>query len=220
MGKSPEAPRETARIAFASCRLAFPDTAHKTAKGITILENTQRACGLGLLLIALLLLAPSANADPAARQKLAVLPFEISDTSGEVGGSTRHEEMLAKLTDFVGRRISASNLYDVVPQVQVAKAVVEVNPGTFLRACNGCELDIARRAGADQVMVGWFWKVSTLIGTLHIEIKDVATGRTTYAKVFDFRGDNDKAWQRAADYMVGALCKSAAAQSEDCKPTY
>jgi hypothetical protein len=126
--------------------------------------------------------------------------------------------MLARLTSFVGARIAAAGIYDVVPPERVAKAIAEVNPGTYLRGCNGCELDIARRAGADQVMIGWFWKVSTLIGTLHIEIKDVATGRTTYAKVFDFRGDNDKAWQRAADYMVGALCKST--QSEDCKPTY
>lgn len=182
------------------------------------LENANRIGRFALVLSWLLVWAGLVSAAAAERPTLAILPFEINDTSGEVGGPARHDEMLARLTRFVGERIAAAGLYDVVPQERVAKAIAEVNPGTFLRACNGCELDIARRAGADRVMIGWFWKVSTLIGTLHIEIKDVATGRTTYAKVFDFRGDNDKAWQRAADYMVGTLCK--ATQSEECKPTY
>ncbi|MBZ0208220.1 MAG: DUF3280 domain-containing protein [Hyphomicrobium sp.] len=138
-------------------------------------------------------------------QTIAVLPFEIHDTSGEVGSPTRHDAMLAALTRLVGEKIEASGLYRVVPQPRVDSAVASVNSGTFLRSCNGCEIDIARRAGADAVLIGWFWKVSTLIGSLHIEIKDVASGRTVYARVFDFRGDNEKAWQRAAEYMVGTL---------------
>lgn len=177
------------------------------------MENAGRIAAAICILWVLL-----ASADAAGRSSLAVLPFEINDTSGEAGGPARHEEMLRRLTRFVGERVAASGMYEVVPQERVANAVAEVNSGTFLRGCNGCELDIGRRAGADQVMIGWFWKVSTLIGTLHIEIKDVATGRTTYAKVFDFRGDNDKAWQRAADYMVGTLCK--ATQPDECKPIY
>jgi hypothetical protein len=116
--------------------------------------------------------------------------------------------MLAGVTRFSAERIAAAGLYDIVPAAEVAKAVAEVNSGTYLRGCNGCELDIARRAGADAVMIGWVWKVSTLLGTLHVEIKDVSTGRTTYSKVFDFRGDNEKAWQRAADYMVGTMSKA------------
>jgi hypothetical protein len=148
-------------------------------------------------------------AEEHARQKLAVLPFEINDTSGEVGGSG-NDEMLKRLTEVFDERIAKSGLYDVVARARVADAVGAVNSGTYLRACNGCEIDIARRAGADRVLIGWIWKVSTLIGTLHIEIKDVATGRTVYAKVFDFRGDNDEAWQRAAGYVVKTMEQRAA----------
>lgn len=177
------------------------------------MENAKRIWLIGLVFVAFL-------ASPAfaggAGSKLAILPFEINDTSGEVGTGARHTEMLARLTRFVGERLGNAGRYDVVPHERVEVAIREVNPGTYLRSCNGCELDIARRAGADQVLIGWFWKVSTLIGTLHIEIKDVATGRTTYAKVFDFRGDNDKAWQRAADYMVGTMKHGGApAQSNE-----
>lgn len=166
------------------------------------MENAKRK-GLMALVLSVFLALPALAG--ASRPTLAVLPFEINDTSGEVGGPARHDEMLSRLTTFISDKLTAANLYDVVPEERVAAAVKEVDPGTFLRACNGCELDIARRAGADLVMIGWFWKVSTLIGTLHIEIKDVATGRTVYQRVFDFRGDNDKAWERAAAYMVRTL---------------
>lgn len=145
-----------------------------------------------------------------APQTLAVLPFEIHDTSGEAGSPTRYDAMLAALTQLVGEKIEAARLYRVVPQPRIDSAVADVNSGTFLRSCNGCELDIARRAGADAVLIGWFWKVSTLIGTLHVEIKDVASGRTVYVRVFDFRGDNEKAWRRAAEFMVGTLRQSGA----------
>lgn len=168
------------------------------------LENAKHLWLIGLVLLAVVM-APALARAGAPRATLAILPFEINDTSGEVGGPARHDEMLSQLTGFVGEQIAKAELYDVVPEARVAAAIKEINPGTYLRACNGCELDIARRAGADLVMIGWFWKVSTLIGTLHIEIKDVATGRTVYQRVFDFRGDNEKAWKRAADYMVGTL---------------
>ena len=148
------------------------------------------------------------RAGERAPQTLAILPFEIEDTSGEVGAPSRHDAMLAGLTRIMGEKIEAGHLYEVVPQSRVTDAVAAVNPGTFLRNCNGCEFDIARRAGADHVMIGWIYKVSTLVGSLHIEIKDVASGKTTYARAFDFRGDNETAWQRAADYMVRTVRKS------------
>jgi hypothetical protein len=90
---------------------------------------------------------------------------------------------------------------------RVAKAVAAANPGTYLRRCNGCERDIAKSVGADRVMIGWLFKMSTLVMSLHVVVKDVATGNVIYAQTFDFRGDNETAWQRAADYMVEALRK-------------
>jgi len=150
----------------------------------------------------------AARADEHPLQTLAILPFEIQDTSGEAGSPGGHDAMLAALTRIVGEKIEAAHLCKVVPQALVAKAVAAANSGTFLRNCNGCELDIARRAGADQVMIAWIYKMSSLVLTLHIQIKDVASAKQTYVRVFDFRGDNETAWQRAADYMVGTLRKT------------
>lgn len=170
----------------------------------------RRRVSLGLLALGLAGLAPlvlpvSAENEPGG--SIAVLPFEINDTSGEVGQSARHEEMLATITRLVGEKVVQKGIYRVVPQEKVDEAVADVDSGTYLRSCNGCEFDIAKRVGADHVLIGWFYKVSTLIGTLHIVVKDVATGKTVYAHVFDFRGDNKEAWQRAADYMIRSLAE-------------
>lgn len=162
---------------------------------------------LALCMAGLTPLAPPVSAQNAPGESIAVLPFEINDTSGEAGQSARHEEMLMTITQLVGEKLAEKGLYRVVPQEKVDKAVAEVNSGTYLRSCNGCEFDIAKRVGADHVLIGWFYKVSTLIGTLHIVVKDVATGKTVYAHVFDFRGDNKKAWSRAVNYMIGSLAK-------------
>jgi hypothetical protein len=145
------------------------------------------------------------DAGHATRPSLAVLPFEIEDTSGEVGPANRHDAMLGRLTSVVGEQIAASKLYDVVPEAQVREAVGAVNSGTFLRRCNGCEVDIAKRVGARYVLIGWIYKVSTLVLTLHIDIKDVTTGKPIYARVFDFRGDNERAYQHAAKIFVRSL---------------
>ncbi len=108
-------------------------------------------------------------------------------------------------TRIVGEEIEGAHLYKVVSRDLVDKAVAAENSGTYLRDRNGCELAIARRVGADAVMIGWIFKMSSLVLTLHVDIKDVATGKQTYARAFDFRGDNETAWRRAAAYMVGAL---------------
>ncbi len=146
---------------------------------------------------------------------LAVLPFEIDDNSGEVGAPDRHDAMLASLTRFVAGKIAAARIFDVVDEARVTEAVAAANPGTYLRRCNGCELDIARSVGADRVMIGWLFKMSSLVMSLHVVIKDVATGKVVYAHTFDFRGDNEKAWQRAADYLVEELRRSQSSRTRN-----
>ena len=158
-------------------------------------------------LVAAVAWGPISSAGDPPRLRLAVLPFEIKDTSGEVGAPNRHDAMLANLARFVDERIAAARVFDVVDHARVLDAVATANPGTYLRSCNGCERDIAKSVGADSVMVGWVYKVSSLVLSLHVVVKDVATGKVLYARVFDFRGDNDKAWTRAAGYMVAALSK-------------
>lgn len=162
---------------------------------------------LGVALAAGATRVGGAQAKDAPKQTIAVLPFEIHDNSGEVGAPDRHDGMLKGVTRIVSEKIEAERLYRVAPEASVAAAIAKNDPGTYLRACNGCERDIAKSVDADKVLIGWFYKVSTLVMTLHVVVKDVASGETVYAHVFDFRGDNEKAWQRAADYMIRSLAQ-------------
>jgi uncharacterized protein DUF2380 len=165
-------------------------------------------CRIALAIIAttaVSALRGQAHAEQASLQALAVLPFEIEDTSGEVGPANRHDAMLSRATTLVRDEIAAAQLYRVVPENLTEQAVAAVNSGTYLRRCNGCEIDIAKRVGARYVLVGWIYKVSTLVLTLHIDIKDVMTGKPVYARVFDFRGDNEPAYAHAAKTLVRSL---------------
>ncbi len=184
------------------------ENAKRSREGTARRQLRQFICGVTLLaagLAAAGVWPPVTLAGEADLPRLAVLPIEIEDTSGEAGAADRHDAMLASLTRFISEAIAAAGIYDVVDPARVKQAVEAENPGTYLRACNGCEFDIANSVGADRVMIGWLFKMSTLVLSLHVVIKDVATGNIIYAKTFDFRGDNEKSWKRAADYMVKAI---------------
>ena len=64
---------------------------------------------------------------------------------------------------------------------------------------------VGRELDADLVMVAWVDRVSGLILSLTYEIHDVKTNQITARQSFDFRGDNDTAWNHAIDYMVRHL---------------
>jgi hypothetical protein len=121
--------------------------------------------------------------------------------------------MLSRATTLARDEIAAAQLYRVVPENLIWPAVAAVNSGTYLRRCNGCEIDIAKRLDAQYVLVGWIYKVSTLVLTLHVDIKDVTTGKTVYARVFDFRGDNERAYAHAVKTLVRSLTDESAARA-------
>lgn len=157
--------------------------------------------------VLLALLSPTA-ANAEQPPTLAVLPFEIHDNSGEVGTTKDRAAMLSGLTRSVAEKLKAAGLYRPVAQSRVDAAVAAEAPGTYLRQCNGCERDIAKRVGADQVLIAWIFRMSSLVLSLHVVVKDVGTGEVLYARVFDFRGDNETAWEHAAKAMVQAMKKS------------
>ncbi|MEJ2619289.1 MAG: DUF2380 domain-containing protein [Candidatus Thiodiazotropha sp.] len=156
-----------------------------------------------LMLLAITVIPATSVAAPL--EKLVVLPFEIVDNTPMPGGRERNQLMLEKLTQYIGDRIDRAGLYQVVPQNQVNDAVEDADLGTDIRNCNLCEYDLARQVEGEKVMHGWIYKMSILILTLHIELKNVASEETLIKKAYDFRGDNEKAWKRAANYMVRDL---------------
>lgn len=155
------------------------------------------------LAIALTVLTPllgSARA-LAAPPKLAVLDFELVDTSlqGEVYGTRPAEqERLQRVTDLLRAGLKDSGKFDVLDIAPVRDAAHAAN----LQACGGCDLTLAGKLGADLVITGIVQKVSELILSMKIWVRDVHTGRILTQMNADFRGNTDESWTRTANYLL------------------
>lgn len=137
------------------------------------------------------------------RPRLVVLDVELT---GDLGGPefvAQHDARMKMASARLRENVSRTGLYSVVDPAPAQDLIKQLESQyRYLHDCNGCELDIGRQLGADQVLVAWVNRVSGLILMLSYEIHDVATGQTTAGKTFGFRGDNDIAWTRAIDYLV------------------
>ena len=171
-------------------------------------RRTAARLAVGGALLCTAILGTAARANEAPLRSLAVLPFEIKDTSGEAIAPEARAALLDAITHIVRAEIQSSALYDVVPGLRTDAAVQAADLGTYLRSCNGCDVEIARGLEADRVLVGWIFKMSRLVLALHVRITDVASTRVVYDRTFDFRGDTQAAWQHAGRYMVRALTAS------------
>jgi hypothetical protein len=170
---------------------------------------------LGLALIALatatVAASPEAKAQrPESPPKLVVLDVELS---GDLGGpelASEHQARLSLASTKLRQSLSHTGLYELLDISPAENTLDEVKSRyRYLHDCNGCDLDIGRQLGADQILVAWVNRVSALVLSLTYEIRDVATGQIAARKSFGFRGDNDTSWTRAIDYMVRDLRESA-----------
>ena len=77
-----------------------------------------------------------------------------------------------------------------------------VRRGAEIRDCNGCQRDYAKRAGADWAAWGTVQKVSNLILNINLYMEDAGTGKLTFVKSVDIRGNTDESWRHGLDYML------------------
>jgi hypothetical protein len=142
-----------------------------------------------------LLAAPVARAGAA---RTAVFPFELDDTSlqGEVRGHDAGDEArLLKLDSGLREALTRSSRYDV--------GAVSADPSApSWWTCDGCEVAVARKAGAQYSVIGWVQKVSNLILNINIVMRDVKTGKRVAAGSVDIRGDTDESWAHGLSFLM------------------
>lgn len=147
-----------------------------------------------------LILAPATAA--SAGPKAAIFPFELIDVSidGALGGARADEAQRLVLVTRELRQLAARDAgYDVVDLSGLAAETEKAAP---LHKCGGCEVDIARRAGADIAVTGTVRKVSNLILGFTIQVRDVTSGRLTRVLQADIRGNTDESWVRGIRWLV------------------
>ena len=135
-------------------------------------------------------------------KKLLMLEFELIDEQEEDVPFPEKEARLAMVSQRLREALIKEELYNVIDSAPVAQLIRTEAARQSLLGCNGCELDIARKAGADRILLAWVQKVSNLILNINIEVRDAETGKVVLAKSVDLRGNTDKSWQRGIDFMV------------------
>jgi Protein of unknown function (DUF2380) len=151
------------------------------------------------LVLAAFMVARPASAAP---MKVAVFDLELIDSSlqGEMEGPQPDD--LARLelaSDELRRGLAQSGRYEVV---DVAPAADEIEAAGYLRACNGCELEIAKALGAELALIGWVQKVSNLILNINVQMRDVTTEELIFGASVDIRGNTDEAWLHGVRYLL------------------
>ena len=144
------------------------------------------------------LIAPAASAPLS----IAVLDFELIDTSleGASRGVDKEETArLARISGLLRDLLNASGKYKVV---DLAPAAAKIADAGLIHGCNGCETAIAGSLGAERVITGTVHKISTLILTLSIFERDVATGGNVQVAIAQIRGNTDQSWTRGVEWLV------------------
>lgn len=166
-------------------------------------ERSRRAplaCVLGAAVLLLFGVTPTHAEQPL--KKLLMLDFELIDEQKDYVPFPEKEARLAMVSQRLREAVAREKLYQVVDGAPVADLIRTEEARQSLLECNGCELDIARQAGAERVLLGWVQKVSNLILNINIEVRDVKTGAAVLTKSVDLRGNTDVSWQRGIDYLV------------------
>lgn len=149
--------------------------------------------------VALLLLAASAQAEEAP--KVAVFDFELLDTSlqGEIEGARADEQArLLRSGDQLRKGLAASGKYQVLDIAPINAAAHAKN----LQACGGCDVQLAQQIGADIAITGQVQKVSNLILNMNVYLRNTRTGHLVTAMSADFRGNTDDSWARAVSFLL------------------
>ena len=138
-----------------------------------------------------------------ARDSVAVFPFELLDASqdDDLYPKVRPEETarLRVLTDDLKARLSANDKFVLANIDPIAS---EVSAAAPLFKCNGCEGDLAKKAGADIAMLGLVHKFSDTLLSVSIEVVDAKTGRVTANYSAGVQGNTDDAWLHALRHII------------------
>lgn len=165
---------------------------------------------LSLLVVALTIGTAIASPDeasggfstPSSLKHLVVLDFKLTGDLGGRNFEAAHRQRIRMASEKLRDELKRNQLYHVVDDAGALAVIERWGSEQNLHHCNGCELDMAKQLDAEQVLVPWVFRMSNLVLTMHVEIRDVATGRILMKKALDFRGDNDIGWTRAVAYLI------------------
>ncbi|SHN19216.1 DUF3280 domain-containing protein [Roseibium suaedae] len=146
---------------------------------------------------------PSPPVPPVIAQgaKVAFLGLTFLDTSTEGAMNGVREDETRRtlmLQDMVRDRFEKEGL-TLVDLAPIADELARtVNPSN----CYGCEVRMAAKTDASYVVTGLVQKVSNLILSMNLVMREVPSGKIVRARSVDIRSNTDDSWQRGMRYIL------------------
>lgn len=137
-----------------------------------------------------------------AATKAAIFPFELIDVSleGEYNGTRPDETQRLALITTELRDLAARDAgLEVVDLGAVAADIEHAAP--FYK-CDACEVDIARKVGAEVAITGAVRKISNLVLVIQLYVRDVGTGKVNAVHRVELRGNTDESWLRGVQRLA------------------
>ncbi|MFT3730599.1 MAG: DUF3280 domain-containing protein [Hyphomicrobium sp.] len=137
-----------------------------------------------------------------AATKAAVFPFDLHDAQqdGEIVPQYNPEDLrrLKLVADELKTLMEKDGKYAVV---DLSSREKEVEAAAPFNQCNGCEVPIAKEAGADIAVTGFVDKVSDALINLAIVARDTKTGELTKTMSASINGNTDDLWLHGVRYL-------------------
>ncbi len=137
--------------------------------------------------------------EPGAKVAFLGMHFIDTSTEGAMNGVRDDETArLALLEAEVRERFETEgfDLLDLAPVTEELERTL--NPAN----CNDCEVRMAEQLGADYSLVGEVQKVSNLILSMNLALRETESGEFVRMLAVDIRGNTDDAWLRGGRYIL------------------
>nr|WP_111301363.1 DUF3280 domain-containing protein [Paracoccus saliphilus] len=120
-----------------------------------------------------------------------------TSTEGEINGVRADETArLAMIEDYIAEDLTKRGFTLAEPP---AEAVADIKNPVH---SNGADTRIAAEMGSDYAIAGEVQKVSNLIQSVNLYVRDAESGQTLRAGSVEIRGNTDDAYRRGYSYLL------------------
>jgi hypothetical protein len=154
----------------------------------------------------------------SAAPKAAVFPFDfVQQTSeedfflGPQKPTTDEERRLKLAHDEFVKMLAESGKYATIDLTPMDAEIAAFAP---LYTCNGCEMDFAKKAGAEVIFLGVVEKASATLLNMNLIVVDVNKGEPIKKTSVVFHGNTDDAWLGGVRWLV----RNRVLTAEEAKP--
>lgn len=156
---------------------------------------------VALVVLASVAIGGRPTAAAPAPKTVAMLSAQFLNDHADLEPTTDAERSrLASIQRLFKSEVEASGRYSFVPIP--AGMAAEIAAGPEIGNCGGCEFGYGKQLGAD--LAAWITvqKVSDLILNINVYMADIATGKITFVRSVDIRGNTDESWARGLTYLL------------------